>query len=341
MFDNLKSPAEDGENISETKRPETPLGQSNNIPSNLASTFGANLGSGEAMNTRPANQGLGEEFDNRMQKLSEKGKKRGIRFSRMGIIVSAVIGLIMMGAGYYIFVEVIGITEKANESAINVDNIGRTNGSRDRAEEAQAKPALTATMTACELDEDCIIVQADCCDCENGGVQIGLNKDFADAWKTEIENKCADVTCPTISQCSPGRAFCDNLVCNFLVEEAPIASSTDDMMATSTEACVGDTCPLNSGTVIDEGQIVEPVDIGSTGNPNLVDSDSDGIFDVDEVNIGTDPTKPDTDEDRLSDSDELRYKTNPLNSDTDGDGFGDGDEVVNGYNPLGGGLLNQ
>jgi len=341
MFDNLKSPAEDGENISETKRTETPLGQSNNIPSNLASTFGANLGSGEAMNTRPANQGLGEEFDNRMQKLSEKGKKRGIRFSRMGIIVSAVIGLIMMGAGYYIFVEVIGITEKANESAINVDNIGRTNGSRDRAEEAQAKPALTATMTACELDEDCIIVQADCCDCENGGVQIGLNKDFADAWKTEIENKCADVTCPAISQCSPGRAFCDNLVCNFVTEESLTATTTESMTATSTEACVGDTCPLNSGTVIDEGQIVDSVDIGEVSNPNFTDSDRDGITDADEATLGTDLIKPDTDGDGLSDGDELRYKTNPLNSDTDGDKFSDGSEVVNGYNPLGGGLLNQ
>lgn len=341
MFDNLKSPAEDGENISETKRTETPLGQSNNIPSNLASTFGANLGSGEAMNTRPANQGLGEEFDNRMQKLSEKGKKRGIRFSRVGIISSAVIGLIMMGAGYYIFVEVIGITEKAGESAINVDNIGRTNGNRERQEEALKKPVLTAAMTACELDEDCIIAQADCCDCENGGTQIGLNKDFEETWKMEIENKCADATCSAISQCSPGRAFCDNLICNFMTEEAPIASSTDDMMATSTEACVGDTCPINSGEGFGEGQIVEPVDIGSTGNPNFIDSDSDGITDADEAILGTDLTKPDTDADGLSDGDELRYKTNPLNSDTDGDGFGDGSEVVNGYNPLGEGLLNQ
>lgn len=334
MFDNLKSPAEDGENISETKRTETPLGQSNNIPSNLASTFGANLGSGEAMNTRPANQGLGEEFDNRMQKLSEKGKKRGIRFSRMGIIGSAVIGLIMMGAGYYIFVEVIGITEKANESAINVDNIGRTNGNRDRAEEAKAKPILTSTMAACELDEDCIIVQADCCDCENGGTQIGLNKDFEEAWKMEIKNKCADATCSAISQCSAGRAYCDNLVCNFVTEESLTATTTESMTATSTEACVGDTCPINSGEGFGEGQIVEPVDIGSTGNPNLVDSDSDGIFDVDEVKIGTDPAKPDTDGDGLYDSDELRIKTNPLDSDTDGDGYSDGDEVKNGYDPL-------
>ena len=334
MFDNLKSPAEDGENISETKRTETPLGQSNNIPSNLASTFGANLGSGETMNTRPANQGLGEEFDNRMQKLSEKGKKRGIRFSRVGMIVSAVIGLIMMGAGYYIFVEVIGITEKANESAINVDNIGRTNGNREKQEEALKKPTLTAAMSACELDEDCIIAQADCCDCENGGTQIGLNKDFADAWKTEIENKCADATCSAISQCSAGRAYCDNLVCNFVTEESLTANTTESMTATSTEACVGDTCPINSGEGFGEGQVVEPVDIGTVSNPNFTDSDNDGITDAEEANLGTDLLKPDTDGDGLSDSDELRYKTNPLNSDTDSDGYSDGSEVMNGYDPL-------
>lgn len=71
-----------------------------------------------------------------------------------------------------------------------------------------------------------------------------------------------------------------------------------------------------------------------------VDSDKDGLDDVREKQLGTDPNNPDTDGDGLSDGDEvLIWKTNPLNPDTDGDGFKDGDEVKHGYSPLGPGKL--
>jgi len=71
-----------------------------------------------------------------------------------------------------------------------------------------------------------------------------------------------------------------------------------------------------------------------------VDSDKDGLDDVREQELGTDPNKMDTDNDGLTDGDEvLIWKTNPLNSDTDGDSYLDGEEVKNGYNPLGSGKL--
>ena len=71
-----------------------------------------------------------------------------------------------------------------------------------------------------------------------------------------------------------------------------------------------------------------------------VDSDKDGLDDVREKELGTNPFKADTDGDGLSDGDEvIIWKTNPLNPDTDGDSYKDGDEVRNGYNPLGPGKL--
>ncbi len=74
-------------------------------------------------------------------------------------------------------------------------------------------------------------------------------------------------------------------------------------------------------------------------DPNL-DSDHDGLTDLQEAQLGTNPNNPDTDGDGLTDREEVYvYHTNPLNPDTDGDGFKDGDEVKNGYNPNGPGKL--
>ncbi len=94
-----------------------------------------------------------------------------------------------------------------------------------------------------------------------------------------------------------------------------------------------------------------------------VDTDKDGLDDVREREIGTNPQNPDTDGDGLTDGEEvITLKSSPLNSDTDNDGLSDGDEVLiwktnilnpdsdndtypdgtevkNGYNPLGPGKL--
>ena len=60
-----------------------------------------------------------------------------------------------------------------------------------------------------------------------------------------------------------------------------------------------------------------------------LDSDGDGISDVDEENIyGTNPDSNDTDGDGLLDGEEINiYDTNATNADTDGDGLTDGLEI--------------
>ncbi|OGY90250.1 MAG: hypothetical protein A2677_02470 [Candidatus Komeilibacteria bacterium RIFCSPHIGHO2_01_FULL_52_14] len=76
-------------------------------------------------------------------------------------------------------------------------------------------------------------------------------------------------------------------------------------------------------------------------DPHAVDSDSDGLSDRDELRVHkTNPLNGDTDNDALSDSDEIfTWHTNPNNSDTDGDTYLDGAEVQNGYDPNGLGRL--
>jgi hypothetical protein len=64
-------------------------------------------------------------------------------------------------------------------------------------------------------------------------------------------------------------------------------------------------------------------------NPNVADSDSDGVNDGQEVIDATNPLVADTDGDGLNDGEEKTRNTNPLAKDTDGDGLSDLEEELN------------
>jgi hypothetical protein len=64
------------------------------------------------------------------------------------------------------------------------------------------------------------------------------------------------------------------------------------------------------------------------------DPDHDGLSNLQEYQLGTNPQNADGDGDRLSDGEEVARGTSPLLWDTDGDGVSDGLEVQAGTNPL-------
>ncbi len=65
-----------------------------------------------------------------------------------------------------------------------------------------------------------------------------------------------------------------------------------------------------------------------------LDSDADGLCDVDEPQHGTDPLNADSDGDGLSDGEELNtHGTDPLNPDSDGDFYADSREIEEGTDP--------
>jgi thrombospondin type 3 repeat protein len=78
----------------------------------------------------------------------------------------------------------------------------------------------------------------------------------------------------------------------------------------------------------------EEREIHST-NPYDMDTDRDGLSDLEEILQKTDPLNPDTDFDGMYDGTEVHHwATDPLNSDTDSDGLKDLEETIAKTNPL-------
>ncbi|MHC4414159.1 MAG: hypothetical protein ACYS0G_02625 [Planctomycetota bacterium] len=134
--------------------------------------------------------------------------------------------------------------------------------------------------------------------------------------------------------------------------DPPFADFRVELTLTDTGGTVFDSMSLP--TELDladfEGKLWSILELGSSGNARLVvdmatfevvslaDADDDGLSDVDEESIGTDPLDPDTDDDGAYDGTEMDIAENggcpdPLNPDSDGDTLPDGVEIDAGTNP--------
>ena len=101
---------------------------------------------------------------------------------------------------------------------------------------------------------------------------------------------------------------------------------------------------LQDAATLDSRLLAGAVDIGVTGADTvfgagklqlpLIDSDGDGLGNIDEIQLGTDALLADSDSDGLTDFEEVQtYATDPLAWDSDGDTISDGAEVLAGTDP--------
>ena len=70
----------------------------------------------------------------------------------------------------------------------------------------------------CNQDSDCVETQADCCNCNNGGEQIGINKKYLENWEDDLKNKCQGIGCITLFNCKEGGVVCEDNKCEFKEE---------------------------------------------------------------------------------------------------------------------------
>ncbi|MBN2394383.1 MAG: FHA domain-containing protein [Anaerolineae bacterium] len=105
----------------------------------------------------------------------------------------------------------------------------------------------------------------------------------------------------------------------------PLTGSVDAVRATQT--AVANSTAM-AGDVDTDGDGLTDIEEQKLGtNPQKADTDDDGLTDKEEVDGGTRPTDEDTDDDGLSDFDEKRLGTDPNLIDTDNDTLLDGQEA--------------
>jgi hypothetical protein len=117
-----------------------------------------------------------------------------------------------------------------------------------------------------------------------------------------------------------------------LFDGAEVTAGTDPTLYDSDGDGFGDNAEVANGSDPNDPASVPP------GEPT-VDTDGDLLTDAQEAELGTNPELADSDGDGLSDFAEVGFEpgsatgTDPLLTDTDGDGVRDGDEVANGTDP--------
>ncbi len=255
-------------------------------------------------------------FEQRIGKLREKGKKRGRRFSKIGIIVSFFVSLGAMYLGYYYLTDIINITEKAEENIAETPNIRRG---------GDKKLVLSDKWKICKQNQDCVETKQNCCDCNNGGIQDAINRQYLLGWEDILKEKCQDIGCTAVINCKEGKVACAEGHCVFIVLEDLNVKFSNRAIGTTTEEKKDNQEILSTSTLED-----------------LMNKEEKDNKDHDFTTSSTEKEiKKDFDDDGLTDEEEVQYGTDPENPDSDSDGYLDGDEVKNGYNPLGEGKLDQ
>lgn len=287
---------------------------------------------------RNKNKSEKDKVEKRVDALELKGKKRGIKYSIIGILGAILIAIIVIIVGYFILSQTKNISNQVEE---NIDNIPDIRAEMDN------KIILRNSWLKCEKDNDCIETKKDCCDCHNGGEQTAINRRYFDDWYELLNNNCANIDCPTSDNCVEGRAKCNNNVCEFsFLEDKGIEEK--DYYELLKNKCSGEICCLSSLEYMKEKGYLE-CDQNNQCPENMeciIDKDCEiplkwcelkktGTSTEDSIDLST----LDSDQDGLSDEEEIFYGTDKNNPDTDGDGYLDGAEVKGGYNPLGEGKL--
>lgn len=160
---------------------------------------------------RPAaDPGLDSRVSERILKLENKGRRRGKRFSFIGIGGGLLISAVIIYISYLILSEIKSLTQLADQ---------KLSGMPDISEEMAHKPRFKKAWKDCLADSDCMEVEKACCGCAEGGAMTAINKDFYAIWQEERAAKCDASACLGEYLCQKMSASCIDKICELSVSE--------------------------------------------------------------------------------------------------------------------------
>ncbi len=76
-------------------------------------------------------------------------------------------------------------------------------GSQRRAENKVNEPLTVGDVFVCHEASDCVAVPAGCCDCNNGGRNIAINKKYQQYFMDHLKTKCEGMMCAAVVSDDP------------------------------------------------------------------------------------------------------------------------------------------
>jgi len=65
-------------------------------------------------------------------------------------------------------------------------------------------------LTYCETDEDCVLINSNCCGCSSGGGKKCLNEEYEESWKSELNcQEKESIACPMVYLCDDLPSGCE------------------------------------------------------------------------------------------------------------------------------------